>query len=64
MTTKATKEDVNYSLGMKERHCGQWDDKDKNFCAHFRDGLSPSCTKVYGVIQRRMWCRLFHKQGT
>jgi hypothetical protein len=62
---KATKSDVDYSLGMKERHCGKAYPDDENFCRYFIPPLSRSanhlgtCEKVEGPISPVFWCRLF-----
>lgn len=51
--SKKTKAEVDYSVGMKARHCG--------ICEHFRP--PHSCTEVRGEIESRMWCKEFRKKG-
>ena len=65
--SKASKQSVDYSEGMTERHCGPWSERDKNYCSHFRIGFQGkpykqgSCTKVAGTIGARMWCRFYER---
>ena len=47
--SKVSKKSVDYSQGMKERHCG--------ICRHF---LPPhACRLVRGKIDDGMWCKKF-----
>ena len=67
MTEKTTKSDADYSKGMAARHCGKMFDKDVGYCAHFiGEGITApgKCERVYGDINRNMWCRLFKKAVT
>lgn len=48
---KKTKEEVDYSKGMPQSHCG--------ICRHFRE--PSSCTLVAGKINPEYWCKLFEK---
>jgi hypothetical protein len=63
---KASKQSVDYSRGMKERHCGHAYEGDENYCRHFIEppkGAADlgACEKVSGAISRVYWCRLFAK---
>jgi hypothetical protein len=52
---KSHKTSVDYSLGHPDGdHCG--------VCAHLSIGPRPglhTCSRVQGLIETRMWCRLF-----
>jgi hypothetical protein len=58
---KASKESVDYSRGMRDRHCGKMDSADDGYCKHFmeRGQKDGTCTEVEGRIGRGMWCKLF-----
>ena len=58
---KATKDEVNYSRGMRESHCGKMDMADVGYCANFieRGRAEGGCSEVQGVIGRGMWCNRF-----
>jgi hypothetical protein len=47
---KVTKDSVDYSEGMKGRHCG--------ICKFFESDTQ-TCEKVRGHIHSDMWCRLW-----
>jgi hypothetical protein len=52
---KREKRTVDYSPGMKTRHCG--------VCTHFSEvafGVG-ECALVRGLIDWSMWCKLFQK---
>lgn len=53
---KKTKQEVHYSMGTPQEHCG--------ICRHFRLGFTRTdgCTKVAGVIKRGDWCTLWVKR--
>lgn len=48
-TEKESKGAVNYSAGMKDRHCG--------ICRFFN--APHGCAKVSGSIDPAMWCKRF-----
>ena len=50
MKAKASKAEVNYSLGKPKEHCG--------ICQYYTDHV---CQKVQGHINPTMWCKLFEK---
>jgi hypothetical protein len=49
MAEKVSKQSVDYSQGMKARHCG--------ICRYFEP--PHACEKVEGRIETDKWCRLF-----
>ena len=49
---KFTKDEVEYSKGLPEAHCG--------ICEHYRPD-SHSCTLVKGDIDPAYWCRKFER---
>lgn len=51
---KETKRSVNYSKGMKSKHCG--------ICEYFEVKAKNKCLKVKGEIRQDMWCKLFKKE--
>ncbi len=62
----ARKEDVNYSVGMKESHCGKVFKDDNGYCQHFYGvrGFGEQegrCRKVAGKIDPVYWCKLWEK---
>lgn len=57
--TKYTKEAVDYSRGMQDRHCGSVFKDDKGYCKHFEK--PSSCKLVEGFINPIYWCRKFEK---
>jgi len=65
---KLSKSEVDYSLGIKESHCGKAFEDDQDYCRHFIPPLSGSalelgtCEQVTGEISRVFWCRLFAKE--
>jgi hypothetical protein len=67
---KAHKRNVDYSRGMKERHCGKSFEDDTGYCKHFVEPPSQSigdlgtCARVQGEISRVFWCRLFARANT
>jgi hypothetical protein len=61
---KASKSEVDYSLGHAGAHCGKVLEDDKAYCRHFISPLSPAsnlgqCERVAGPINKVHWCRLF-----
>lgn len=60
---KAAKSEVDYSRGMRERHCGKMDAADEGYCTHFieRGQKNGSCSEVEGTIGRGMWCKLWKR---
>ncbi len=62
---KLSKSEVDYSLGMKESHCGKAFEDDQDYCRYFIPPPSGSaldlgtCEQVAGEISRVFWCRLF-----
>jgi hypothetical protein len=58
---KATKAEVNYSRGMRKRHCGKMDAADTGYCTHFidRGQKDGECSEVEGRIERGKWCERF-----
>lgn len=58
---KATKQSVDYSRGMRSRHCGKMDAADDGYCLHFieRGQKDGACGIVEGPIGRGMWCKEF-----
>ena len=66
---KADKRSVEYSRGMKERHCGYAFEGDEGFCRFFveppRDARDlGACEKVAGSIGRIYWCKLWQRAHT
>ena len=66
----ASKDSVNYSTGMRTRHCGpsrKWEQRldPRHYCKHFyKDGLlRGACHKVEGRIDQNYWCKLFQPKG-
>lgn len=68
--SKRPKEDVDYSPGHKDSHCGPTSAGDTGFCTHFYKNevqMKPDysragyCRKVIGLIRRPYWCKLFEK---
>lgn len=68
--SKVSKEEAGYKQGVTAHHCGKIVSDDKNYCEFFemkyRDQpyKQGSCTKVEGVIDPYMGCKLFKKVGT
>ena len=61
---KRAKDEVDYSEGMTESHCGPLRASDKGFCRHFRAQratVTGRCVLVQGPIKRSYWCKLFEK---
>jgi len=60
MTEKRTKEEVNYSLGMPQRHCGNC----RHFIPEFRGKpyKEAACELVAGQIKPSMWCKLWERK--
>lgn len=60
---KASKHDVDYSIGMIESHCGKVFKDDKGYCRFYHhEGLDKGwCEKVSGDINSVYWCKLFEK---
>jgi hypothetical protein len=62
---KASKEQVDYSRGMADRHCGKSFKDDTGFCRHFIPPSDPandgSCERVAGTISQIYWCKLFNR---
>lgn len=53
---KQSKEDVDYSDGMKKSHCG--------ICEYFEMDHKNGCHLVRGYIDESKWCTLFTKEGS
>lgn len=60
---KKAKKEVNYSLGMKESHCGKAFSDDSGYCQHFigKQASTGKCEVVEGPINPVYWCELFKK---
>lgn len=63
---KTGKNEVDYSLGMAQSHCGPVFKDDKGYCKHFHKpkvGVTGhgTCDKVEGNINPVYWCALFAK---
>jgi hypothetical protein len=61
---KRAKDEVDYSEGMSESHCGSLRASDTGFCKHFRAQRTTEigrCVLVQGPIKRNYWCKLFEK---
>ena len=59
---KKLKEDVNYSAGLPQAHCGPSNKWTAGSCMHF---MPPAgCGKVRGVIKPEMWCKLWEARDT
>lgn len=60
---KAGKDDVNYSRGHMQSHCGPTFHDDKFYCRHFIPGAgyAGTCEKVRGAIDPVFWCELYEK---
>lgn len=56
---KRSKTEVDYSEGMGETRCGNC-----KFFRKFSPRVDGSCTKVWGLIDEHMWCKLFERKGT
>jgi hypothetical protein len=61
---KVSKQSVDYSIGMKESHCGKASEDDKGYCRYFIPRMSPAtdlgqCERVTGPINKVYWFRLF-----
>ena len=65
----AAKTEVDYSPGMRARHCGptrKWPDgaKAENYCKHYySEGAHRLCHKVQGRIDVNYWCKLFEAKS-
>ena len=61
--TKKTKEEVDYSKGHKDSHCGKVFPDDKGYCRHYSDESHEvgSCELVRGIIVPVYWCKLWQK---
>lgn len=61
--SKLSKDEVNYSRGMQNSHCGKLFKDDNGYCEHFVDIRSGNgtCKLVEGVIERLYWCNKFSK---
>jgi hypothetical protein len=64
---KQPKDEVDYSPGHKESHCGPAFSQDRFYCRHFEPGPRAGfdapghCRKVAGSISRTYWCKLYRK---
>lgn len=66
---KKPKDEVDYSHGHKDSHCGQVSKDDTGHCRNFRPSgramndysRAGTCTKVIGPIKRIYWCNLWEK---
>jgi hypothetical protein len=62
---KKDKDEVDYSRGMWESHCGPVFLNDKNYCKHFVPGSGPiygTCEVVNGAIDPIMWCKEYKRK--
>ncbi len=65
---KLAKSEVDYSLGMKNSHCGRVFKDDSGYCRHFLNtktsaGKDGQCELVEGSISPVYWCDRFKKVG-
>lgn len=62
---KYSKEEVNYSRGMINSHCGKVFSNDTGYCKHFQGPTGAltqgTCALVNGSISPVYWCKEFEK---
>lgn len=63
MTDKVAKDEVKYSRGHMQEHCGPTFHDDKYYCRHFipGPGYTGNCELVRGAIDPIYWCELFKR---
>jgi len=63
VSSKKTKEEVDYSKGMLHSHCGPVFHDDRYYCQAFiaRATHTGGCKKVAGAISPDHWCTEYHR---